>query len=142
MILFAALLCAARAGFAQPQADIRAMVYFESDSSVLNGSARERLDDIIRHGLRFDARAWLLEGHDDTAALADASMAMSQRRAEAVRDYLIAHGVPAASIRVTSHGETQLERATYDGVVEPLNRRVVINVRFSPDQVANPGSSR
>ena len=131
MAWLAAALLASTAGAAQPrQPDSSFVIYFESDSSTLNGVAREVLDTISGNALRHGAREWLLEGHDDTAAPAEVSMEMSRRRAEAVRDHLVGRGVPPSSIRVTSHGEGQLARPTYDGVREPLNRRVEINVRY------------
>ena len=54
-------------------------------------------------------------------------MIMSQERADAVRAYLIARGIPKANIVTHAFGESQPLIETKDGVKEPQNRRVEIN---------------
>jgi len=46
-----------------------------------------------------------------------------------VRALLVAAGLDAALIDVTSHGESELQVQTADGTLEPRNRRVEISVR-------------
>jgi outer membrane protein OmpA-like peptidoglycan-associated protein len=65
-------------------------------------------------------------GHTDTSGSATYNMALSLRRANAVKDALVREGIPAAAIGVTGRGETQLLVQTQDGVKEPQNRRVEI----------------
>jgi outer membrane protein OmpA-like peptidoglycan-associated protein len=65
-------------------------------------------------------------GHTDTSGAATYNMALSLRRANAVKDALVREGIPAAAIAVTGRGETQLLVQTQDGVKEPQNRRVEI----------------
>lgn len=65
-------------------------------------------------------------GHTDTSGAATYNMALSLRRANAVKDALVREGIPAAAIGVTGRGETQLLVQTKDGVREPQNRRVEI----------------
>jgi hypothetical protein len=47
-----------------------------------------------------------------------------------VRDALVARGIAAGSIRSEARGETDLARATRDGVREPLNRRTAVTISF------------
>ncbi|MBX3502231.1 MAG: OmpA family protein [Alphaproteobacteria bacterium] len=65
-------------------------------------------------------------GHTDTSGAAAYNMALSLRRANAVKDALVREGIPAAAIGVTGRGETQLLVQTGDNVREPQNRRVEI----------------
>ena len=65
-------------------------------------------------------------GHTDTSGAPAYNMALSLRRANAVKDALVREGVPAAAIAVTGRGETQLLVQTGDNVKEPQNRRVEI----------------
>ena len=65
-------------------------------------------------------------GHTDTSGSATYNMALSLRRANAVKDALVREGIPAAAIGVTGKGETQLLVQTGDNVKEPQNRRVEI----------------
>jgi outer membrane protein OmpA-like peptidoglycan-associated protein len=53
-------------------------------------------------------------------------MALSIRRANAVRDVLVREGIPATQIVVIGRGETQLLVPTPDLANEPRNRRVEI----------------
>jgi outer membrane protein OmpA-like peptidoglycan-associated protein len=46
-----------------------------------------------------------------------------------VRDALTARGLPG-SIQTQARGETDLARATRDGVREPLNRRSAVTISF------------
>ena len=48
-----------------------------------------------------------LTGHTDTVGSPDVNMALSQRRAEAVRNALVREGVPAAAITTAAQGEAE-----------------------------------
>jgi len=68
-----------------------------------------------------------IEGHTDTVGDAAQNMALSQRRAEAVRDFLLTrHAVAPFRLFAVGLGETQLLVPTPDQANEPRNRRVQI----------------
>lgn len=64
----------------------------------------------------------VIEGHADPAGDPDANMALSQKRAEWVRDYLVNAGIDASRLDVTAFGSSRLKYASTDG----RNRRVSI----------------
>ena len=68
-------------------------------------------------------------GHTDTSGPESYNMALSLRRANAVKDALVREGVPAQAISVIGRGEQGLLVQTGDGVREPQNRRVEIVVQ-------------
>jgi outer membrane protein OmpA-like peptidoglycan-associated protein len=68
-------------------------------------------------------------GHTDTSGPESYNMALSLRRANAVKDALVREGVPATAITVVGRGESQPLVQTGDGVREPQNRRVEIVVQ-------------
>jgi outer membrane protein OmpA-like peptidoglycan-associated protein len=73
----------------------------------------------------------LLEGHADTTGEPDYNLALARRRAEAVRDWMVAHGVDPQKLEVTSSGECcQLEQETEDTPDErrQINRRVIVRL--------------
>jgi len=67
-------------------------------------------------------------GHADTSGSAAYNVRLSQRRAATVRDALVAQGLNGSAITTEGRGETDLARATADGVREPLNRRATISI--------------
>lgn len=71
-----------------------------------------------------------IEGHTDTTGDAGLNMALSQRRAEAVRDFLVTRfAIAPARLDASGLGETQLLVPTGDNVANPRNRRVqVVNL--------------
>jgi outer membrane protein OmpA-like peptidoglycan-associated protein len=107
------------------------MVTFASNSSRLtrqSGKAVASFADYIRIS---DARGkgdrqYLIEGHTDTVGAADFNQELSQKRAQAVVDALVAEGFEADRFVVDGKGET----ATLEGRRgrDPLNRRVMAKV--------------
>jgi outer membrane protein OmpA-like peptidoglycan-associated protein len=68
-------------------------------------------------------------GHTDKSGPDSYNMALSLRRANAVKDALVREGVPATNISVVGRGEEQPLVQTADGVREPQNRRVEIVIQ-------------
>ena len=68
-------------------------------------------------------------GHTDTSGPESYNMALSLRRANAVKDALVRNGVPAQAITVVGMGEKGLLVQTGDNVREPQNRRVEIVIQ-------------
>lgn len=66
----------------------------------------------------------LLSGHDQRFGSAEDAMLRSLRRADAVRDVLIARGVPARVISTTACGWSRMIVPTEQDVKEPQNRYV------------------
>ena len=128
-ILWCALAVAGAAP-AQAPADAPFIVFFDWAKPDINRDAAEILDKIAaEYSARPGARLQL-SGHSDRSGPAGANLRSSRRRAEAVRDYLAAHGVPAAAMTVRAFGEQRPIVPTEDGVREVQNRRV--EIRFVP----------
>ena len=102
------------------------MVFFDWDRSDLSEASlnvvRQAADAYKSKG---SARI-RATGHTDTSGPEAYNMALSLRRANAVKDALVREGVPAAAIMVVGRGEAGLLVQTADGVREPQNRRVEI----------------
>jgi OOP family OmpA-OmpF porin len=63
-------------------------------------------------------------GHTDTSGSNAYNDKLSVRRAEAVRDALVANGVQSGAISLEGRGESDPLVSTADGVPEERNRRV------------------
>lgn len=102
------------------------MVFFDWDRSNLSQQAVQTIGQAAaafktRGGARVTAT-----GHTDTSGPENYNMALSLRRANAVKNELVRQGVPADAITVIGKGESNPLVATGDGVREPQNRRVEI----------------
>ena len=64
--------------------------------------------------------------------LADAhyNQRLSQRRANVVRDALVANGIDSSVISIEALGESNPAKPTADGIREPLNRRTEVEFEF------------
>lgn len=80
--------------------------YFEFDSSTLTPAAQVALDAHISL-LRTNDRSVRLDGHTDERGTRDYNMALGERRANAVRDYMVVNGVASYRIETVSYGEEQ-----------------------------------
>lgn len=100
-------------------------VFFDYDSAVLSPVATETLD---RQG------AWLrqypnlvvtIEGHADERGTREYNLAIGDRRATAVRNYLLALNVPPNQVLTISYGEERPADAGTDESAWANNRRAV-----------------
>jgi hypothetical protein len=102
------------------------MVFFDWDRSNLTTQAMNTIQQAAQaYKSRGSARI-TATGHTDTSGPDSYNMALSLRRANAVKNALVTEGVPAAAIAVVGRGEQAPLVQTGDGVREPQNRRVEI----------------
>ena len=79
--------------------------FFDFDKSVIRLDAREALDENIRVlDANPEARV-VVEGHADERGTNEYNLALGERRANAVRDYLMAGGIDPERISTISYGE-------------------------------------
>lgn len=105
------------------------MVFFDWDRSDLSAQAMQTLQQVASaYHQRGSARV-VATGHADRSGPENYNMALSLRRANAVKNALVGDGVPATAIAVVGRGESQPLVQTADGVREPQNRRVEVVVQ-------------
>ena len=85
-------------------ANVGTVFYFTFDSSSLTDEARVQVDVHIA-ALRGNSDSVRLEGHTDERGTREYNLALGERRANAVRDYMVANGVPSYRIETISYGE-------------------------------------
>ena len=105
------------------------MVFFDWDRSNLSQQALATIGQAAQvFKTKGNARI-TATGHTDTSGPEAYNMALSLRRANAVKDALVRNGVPAQAITVIGRGEQGLLVPTADGVREPQNRRVELVIQ-------------
>ena len=82
-------------------------VFFGLDNEELDDRARATLQKNGAYLKRWTSVNILVEGHADSRGTTEYNLALGERRAAAVRDYLVSLGVAAARIKVVSMGEEQ-----------------------------------
>jgi outer membrane protein OmpA-like peptidoglycan-associated protein len=102
------------------------MVFFDWDRSNLSQQALNTIQQAADQFKATGKARITATGHTDRSGPDDYNMALSLRRANAVKDALVRDGVPPMAISVIGKGETQPLVQTADGVREPQNRRVEI----------------
>ena len=105
------------------------MVFFEWDKSDLNAASLETIQKAAAAYRAKGGAQIKATGHTDTSGPDTYNMALSLRRANAVKDALVRDGVPERDISVVGLGESQPMVKTADGVREAQNRRVEIVIR-------------
>jgi outer membrane protein OmpA-like peptidoglycan-associated protein len=102
------------------------MVFFDWDRSNLSAQALATIKQAAGAYKAKGSARITATGHTDKSGPEAYNMALSLRRANAVKDALVREGVPAQAIAVIGRGESQPLVQTADGVREPQNRRVEI----------------
>lgn len=103
--------------------DLETVFYFDFDQSVLTSSTRAALDAQAA-ALRGGSSAVRLEGHADERGTREYNLALGERRAKAIADYLAIQGVSRSRIEVVSYGEERPVSLRSDEEAYSLNRRV------------------
>ncbi len=97
-------------------------VYFDFDSDVLAPAARDVVQANVRCMRQLGITAVHLTGYTDPRGTEEYNLALGERRARTVRDYMVALGVDAGAIDISSMGE-EMSRGT-DEASWRLDRRV------------------
>ena len=90
---------------AEKLAQVGNTVYFGFDSSELAGEAQATLDRQAAFLNVNPTMVVIIEGHADERGTREYNLALGDRRAVAVRDYLLAKGLNAARVRTVSYGK-------------------------------------
>ena len=100
-------------------------VFFDYDSAVLNNEATRILDGQAAWLLSYPDANVTIEGHTDERGTREYNLALGDRRANAVRNYLVALDVPPTRILTISYGEERPMAAGSDETAYARNRRAV-----------------
>jgi OmpA-OmpF porin, OOP family len=102
------------------------LVLFDFDKSNITAEGQAVIDKVVAAAGKMGTVNISATGHADRSGSETYNMALSLRRADAVRAALIAGGLSGDAITVAGRGESEPAVPTPDGVKEPANRRVEI----------------
>ena len=101
-------------------------VFFDFDKSTLDAEDKTLLEEYLPFIKR--AKIVRLEGHCDERGTREYNLALGERRALEVRDFLVIKGVSGKKIRVVSFGEEKPLRSASNEKAWAENRRVEISL--------------
>jgi OOP family OmpA-OmpF porin len=104
-------------------------VLFDFDSAEIHQEGKELLDEAERIWQTCPEISLIVAGHTDSRGDAEYNRALSERRARAVVDYLIAKGLDPARLTAIGYGESQPQATNETEEGQALNRRMEFRVR-------------
>ena len=114
---------------ARPLPPVSYIMYFSKGSAELTADSKNLLLAALEAiALRSSTHVTVI-GHSDSVGSVQYNNKLSGKRAQAVVAAMVARGVDNKIIEVTNHGKANPLIPTPDGVSEPRNRRVEINIR-------------
>lgn len=128
-----------------PQKDIATLrrnfkrIFFEFDSARLTADARQALADNAAILTQYTQVAVTVEGHCDQWGSDEYNLALGERRAEAVRSYLLSLGVLERQLRAISFGEEHPLVGAGTKPAEAPNRRAEFSVTAGQDLANSSG---
>lgn len=114
---------------------------FDFNSAAVKPAARQNLDNLARSLDRYEGTQLLIAGHTDSVGTDAYNQQLSERRARAAADYLIAQGVRASRLRTTGMGEGEPVAANDTEAGRAANRRVEVAI-FAGDAMKADARAR
>ena len=103
------------------------VIYFDSGKATFKPKTIQTLEKVVAILVQYPTAEFDVEGHTDSVGSAKFNMKLSQRRAEAVVNYLKEHGVKS-KLNAKGYGETKPIASNRTRAGRAKNRRVEINL--------------
>ncbi|ETR77278.1 membrane protein [Afipia sp. P52-10] len=104
-------------------------IRFESGQANIDADSRGLMDRLVEIALRCPNTTLEIGGHTDSDGDAEANQRLSERRAQAVLDYMVRAGLPADRLHATGYGPTQPVASNDTPEGKAQNRRIEFVVR-------------
>jgi outer membrane protein OmpA-like peptidoglycan-associated protein len=114
---------------AQPIKPMSFTLYFETGTDEFTPESKVEVQRMLEEMARRPSPDITVIGHTDLVGDNQSNDELSRQRAERVKTILMGMGIPADRILVAGRGKREPVVPTAEGVDEPRNRRVEINVR-------------
>ena len=107
--------------------NVRGIVHFAFDSSVINAEAANVLNEQVAFLKNYPDAVVLVAGHTDERGSREYNHALGERRAQAVKNYLASQGVADARVETISYGEDRPAATGTDEASHAENRRAELS---------------
>jgi len=104
---------------------VRDRVFFATNRSVLTTAARDTLRKQAAYMRKKKKITFTIEGHADERGTREYNLALGERRANAVKDYLMTYGISGNRLSVISYGKERPVNSGSNPLAWSQNRRSV-----------------
>jgi peptidoglycan-associated lipoprotein len=111
-------------------AEVFKPIYFGYDQSTLSAEGQSTLQEIGKLMKEVPEITARIEGHTDERGSNDYNLALGERRAKSVNDYLASYGIQASRLSTISYGEEKPASEGHDEGAWSKNRRVEFTTTF------------
>jgi len=108
---------------------IQADALFDFHKYVVRPDGKKAIDEALAKLGGIDLEMVIATGHTDSIGTAEYNQALSERRANAVKQYLVSKGIPASKITTIGKGKTQPVATNKTAEGRQKNRRVDIEFK-------------
>jgi len=88
-----------------PEARVLGDIYFDFDRAAIRSEGKTLLEEATGILRNESGRTLVIEGHCDERGTDEYNLVLGERRAQAVRDYLVGRGMDASRLHATSYGK-------------------------------------
>jgi outer membrane protein OmpA-like peptidoglycan-associated protein len=99
-------------------------VNFDTGKATIRPESHERMDDVVEYLTHKKGVKIEISGHTDNVGNPGANKALSQRRADACRKYLIDKGIDGSRIKAVGYGDTKPVASNEQEEGRQQNRRI------------------
>ena len=111
-------------------------VLFESNAADLRADALQKLYVLVTYLKEHPDRNVLIEGHTDSIGTETYNLELSQRRATAVRTFLVRNGIDPERLAARGYGQAQPVASNVTAAGRQENRRVEIVILHEGERLA------
>jgi outer membrane protein OmpA-like peptidoglycan-associated protein len=113
-------------------------VLFDTARSDLKPGSLQNIYPLVEYLKEYDETMVKIEGHTDSQGSSDYNAELSQRRAEAVRNFLVTNGIAPERITAQGMGEDYPVATNSSAAGRQQNRRVEVTITDAPKTMATP----
>lgn len=109
---------------AEPQGLVLDGILFDTGRATIQEESFPRLDRVVEYMTYMTSVRIRISGHTDNVGNARRNQVLSQTRAEAVREYIVSHGIDGARVEAVGHGDQQPVASNETDGGRAQNRRI------------------
>lgn len=113
-----------QAAEAEPQGLVLEGILFDSGRATIQAESNPRLDRVVEYMTHMTSARIRVSGHTDNVGDARRNQALSEARAQAVREYLVSHGIDGSRVEAVGYGDQRPVASNDTEEGRQQNRRI------------------